>query len=197
VAAGGSAEKSSFAWLSYCLRQAIRDQRNEAIVVQEYDLDLDQMQFDTPGSCIGFSPSGGLGFGVGGALGVQLARPDKTVISVVGDGTYLLGAPGACHVVAAMQKLPILWIVCNNHGWQRLALITRSLHPDGVAARSGNFPLVDFSAPTAYEGFCRACGGYGESVQRPSELPSALARALKVVREEKRQALLNVECLAD
>jgi acetolactate synthase-1/2/3 large subunit len=197
VSGSPAADKSSFAWLSHCLSQAIEGHRNETIVVQEYDLDLDQMQLDIPGSCLGFSPSGGLGFGVGGALGVQLANPDKTVISAVGDGTYILGAADACHMVAAMQQLPILWIVFNNHGWRRLALITEFMHPHGAAARTGNFPLVDFSTPVAFEQMCGACGGYGEHVERPSDVPAALGRALRVVREEKRQALLNVECLAD
>jgi acetolactate synthase-1/2/3 large subunit len=39
-----------------------------------------------------------------------------------------------------------------------------------------------------------AHGGYGEMVENPAELPAALQRALKVVKEEKRQAVLNVIC---
>jgi acetolactate synthase-1/2/3 large subunit len=39
-----------------------------------------------------------------------------------------------------------------------------------------------------------AAGGYGERVEQASDLPAALERALRVVREEKRQALLNVIC---
>ena len=40
----------------------------------------------------------------------------------------------------------------------------------------------------------QACGAYAERVEDPSEVPQALQRALKVVKEEKRQALLNVIC---
>jgi acetolactate synthase-1/2/3 large subunit len=39
-----------------------------------------------------------------------------------------------------------------------------------------------------------AHGGYGEMVDDPAELLPALRRALKVVRDEKRQAVLNVIC---
>ena len=39
-----------------------------------------------------------------------------------------------------------------------------------------------------------ASGGYGEAVERPEDLPGALARAFRAVREERRQALLNVMC---
>jgi acetolactate synthase-1/2/3 large subunit len=41
---------------------------------------------------------------------------------------------------------------------------------------------------------CRASGGWAEKVDDPAALPDMLQRALKVVRQEKRQALLNVIC---
>jgi acetolactate synthase-1/2/3 large subunit len=44
------------------------------------------------------------------------------------------------------------------------------------------------------ERYVEASGGYGERVIDPQELPSALERALGVVRVERRQALLNVIC---
>jgi acetolactate synthase-1/2/3 large subunit len=46
----------------------------------------------------------------------------------------------------------------------------------------------------AFERICEAAGGYGERVEDPAALPSALARAMAVVTNEKRQALLNVIC---
>jgi acetolactate synthase-1/2/3 large subunit len=45
-----------------------------------------------------------------------------------------------------------------------------------------------------YEKYVEASGGYGEQVTERAALPAALARALRVVREERRQALLNVIC---
>jgi acetolactate synthase-1/2/3 large subunit len=41
---------------------------------------------------------------------------------------------------------------------------------------------------------CQASGGWAERVDDPAALPDALRRALKVVREDNRQALLNVMC---
>jgi acetolactate synthase-1/2/3 large subunit len=196
VEGSGGAGPSSLAWLSRCLREAIRDKPSDTLVIQEYDLDLDQARFDVPGSYYGFSASGGLGFGSAGALGLQLARPDKTVISVVGDGTYLLGAPEDCHIVAAAEKLPVLWIICNNHGWQRVGLIARSMHPTGAAAKAKTLPLVDFQVPVSYEMLAQACGGYGEAVSKPADIPEAIRRGLRIVREERRQCLLNIECAA-
>jgi acetolactate synthase-1/2/3 large subunit len=40
----------------------------------------------------------------------------------------------------------------------------------------------------------QAHGGYGARVEKPAELPAALAKALKVVKEEKRQAVVHVVC---
>jgi len=53
-------------------------------------------------------------------------------------------------------------------------------------------PLTELDPPPDYEMVCRASGGWAEKVEDPAALPDMLQRALKVVRQEKRQALLNV-----
>jgi acetolactate synthase-1/2/3 large subunit len=45
-----------------------------------------------------------------------------------------------------------------------------------------------------FELTAQACGAYAARVEEPGELPDAIAKALKVVKEERRQALLNVIC---
>jgi acetolactate synthase-1/2/3 large subunit len=187
----GRSQVLTFEWVSHCLNQLKDD---DMIFVNEYDLSLRHIEFNTPGSYLGFSPAGGLGWGVGGALGVKLGAPEKTVISVVGDGTYLFSVPSTCHMVSAMYNLPMLIVVCNNGGWSATQLATRGVHPQGWAVRTENFPFGRFATQPAYEMFAQACGGHGEVVRSPQELPAALRRALRVVREEKRQALVNVDC---
>ena len=66
--------------------------------------------------------------------------------------------------------------------------------PDGWAQSTGNFPLCELSPSPRYEKIVAAHDGYGEMVDDPQQLLPALARALKVVKEEKRQAVLNVIC---
>jgi acetolactate synthase I/II/III large subunit len=188
---GGAGPLSNFFWVSHCLSQ-IKDE--DMIVVQEYNLALEAIPFDQPGSYVGFAPSGGLGFGVGGALGVKLGAPEKTVVSVVGDGTYILGASSAAHMVSAQYSLPILWVVTNNRGWAAMAWQTDSVHAGGWAKRTNQYPLTRFEVDSAWEKVVEAFGGHGEVVRTPQELPSALERALRVVREEGRQALVNVYC---
>ncbi len=60
--------------------------------------------------------------------------------------------------------------------------------------RTGRMPFVSFGTQPAYEMFARAYGGHGEAVGDPGELPAALERSLRAVREERRQAVLNVLC---
>src|SRR4029450_2539395 len=79
----GRAQMLTFEWVSHCLNQLKDD---NMIFVNEYDLSLRHIEFNTPGSYLGFSPAGGGGGGVGGALGVKLGAPGKTVISGGGDG---------------------------------------------------------------------------------------------------------------
>ena len=181
----------SLEWLSHCLNQ-LADQ--ETIVVNEYNLRLQQFTVRTPGSYFSNPPAGSLGWGVGAALGVKLAAPDKRVIAVVGDGSYIFSVPSACHMVAAMHELPILVIVCDNGGWNAPQRATRAVHPKGWAVRTEHFPLTRFTVQPAYEMFAQAYGGYGVQVRQPGELPSVLAQAMNVIKEEKRQAVVHVVC---
>ena len=179
------------AWLSRCVGDVV-DERT--IVVNEYDLDPTQACFSKPGSYFNGPASSALGWGLGAALGVKLAAPDKTVICTVGDGAYIFGAPTAAHFVARAYDIPVLFIVFNNRAWNAVKRAVHGLAPDGWTKKTGSIPLSDLEPAPDYELVCRASGGHAERVEDPAELPGALARALRAVREEKRQALLNVIC---
>ena len=187
----GEAAKITLEWTAHCLNQF---QAEGLMIVNEYDLNLRHCDLRRPGNYFCNSPAGSLGWGVGAALGVKLAAPEKTVVAVVGDGSYIFSVPSACHLVSAMQQLPILVIVCDNGGWNSPQGATRNVHPKGWAVRTEHFPLTRFTVQPAYEMFAQAYGGYGVRVEKPSELPSALAQAMKVVKEEKRQAVVHVVC---
>jgi acetolactate synthase-1/2/3 large subunit len=178
-------------WVSKCVGDLVDE---NTILVDEYDFDPTQGCFRTPRSYFGSSPAGGLGWGMGAALGAKLAAPDKTVICCLGDGAYIFGAPTAAHFVSRAYNLPVLFVIFNNRAWNAVKRAVRSHAPEGVAAKTGQMPISDLDPAPDYELVCRASGGHAEKVEDPAALPDALARALKVVRDEKRQALLNVIC---
>jgi acetolactate synthase-1/2/3 large subunit len=88
----------------------------------------------------------------------------------------------------------VLFVVFNNRAWNAVKRAVHSHAPEGLAAKTGQMPISDLDPAPDYELVCRASGGHAERVEDPAALPDALARALKVVRDEKRQALLNVIC---
>jgi acetolactate synthase-1/2/3 large subunit len=178
-------------WLSRCVGDVLDDR---TIVVNEYDLDIAQTRMRTPGSYFSQSPASGLGWGLGAALGAKLAAPDKTVICCVGDGAYIFGTPTAAHWTARAHNLPVLNIVFNNRAWNAVKRSVTSHAPQGWAARSASMPLSELDPAPDYEGIARACGNWAERVEDPTVLPEMLRQALRVVREDKRPALLNVIC---
>jgi len=179
------------AWVSACLAAA-RDPGS--ILVNEYTLLPEHCPSTRPGSFFGSSPAAGLGWGAGAALGIKLAEPDREVVAVLGDGSYLFANPVAVHHAATAHRLPVLFVVVNNAMWGAVRRATLGMYPNGEAARSNRPPFIDLDELPAFEQVCAAAGGYGERVDDPAALPDAFARALRAVRVEKRQALLNVIC---
>lgn len=176
-------------WLSRCVGEVVD---GRTVVINEYDLDLTQTTLTAPGSYFGQSPASGLGWALGAALGAKLAAPDRTVMCCVGDGAYLFGVPTAAHWVARAYRLPVLFVVFNNRAWNAVKRAVISHAPEGWAVRTGLMPWWELDPAPDYELICRACGGWAERVEDPGVVPEALRRALRVVREEGRQALLNV-----
>ena len=176
-------------WASACIDR-VRDA--DTIVINEYTLALDQTSFTKPLSYFSHSPAGGLGWGLGAALGAKLAAQDKTVIAVLGDGAYMFGNPTPAHYVAQANRLPFLTMILNNAMWGAVHRSTTTLYPGGYAARDNQTPLTFMEPSPSFEKIVEASGGYGELVERPDALPAALERALHAVKVEGRQALLNV-----
>jgi acetolactate synthase-1/2/3 large subunit len=152
------------------------------------------LPLNRPGSQFSTPPAGHLGWALGAAIGAKLGAPQKTVIAAVGDGSYMFCAPTACHFTAQKYRIPFLTVVYNNQAWNATIAAARGLYPDGVAQKTRNFPGTDLSPSPQFELTAQACGAYAARVEEPAELPDALQRALKAVKEERWQALLNVIC---
>src|SRR5262244_2563254 len=179
------------AWVSHCVDRA---KDPHCIVINEYTLFLEQCTFELPDLYFGSSSASGLGWGAGAALGAKLARPERPVMAVLGDGAYMFGNPAAVHHASALHELPVLFVVMNNGMWGAVERSTLAMYPDGLAAKSNEPPFVALQKLPAFEKICEAAGGYGERVEDPAALPGALQRAMSIVKDERRQALLNVIC---
>jgi len=164
---------------------------DDAIIFNEYPLSLDHCAREQPGTFFGLSAAGGLGWGLGAALGAKLAAPEKFVVATVGDGAYMFTNPTVCHWVADKFDLPVLTVVFNNSRYGAVRRATLSMFKDGAAGEDDGQFLADLSPSPPFEEFVRAQGGHGERVETFAELQPALTRARDAVRGGK-QALVNV-----
>jgi len=193
IAERGAGTPASAAWVGRCLGEAIGA---EGVVFAELGVDPAQLGRGQPGSWFSHALSGGLGWALPAALGAQLADRERLVVATVGDGSYLFANPVACHQIAAALGLPVLTIVLDNGTWNAVRKSTLAVYPDGHAARADRIPLTSLEPRADYAAVCAAAGGWGRRVRDGAALPGALAEALRVVREERRQALLQVEVAA-
>ncbi|MBV9229667.1 MAG: thiamine pyrophosphate-binding protein [Chloroflexi bacterium] len=127
--------------------------------------------------------SGSLGWGMGAALGVKLAMPDKEVIALVGDGVFQFGIQALW--TAVHYKLPVIFIVINN---QSYAAVKAALYRyNGVAVRRQEFPAVDIAGPRVAD-IGWAFGAVGLRIESLADL----APALQTVREQGNPAVIEV-----
>ncbi|MEW6107440.1 MAG: thiamine pyrophosphate-dependent enzyme, partial [Bacillota bacterium] len=150
--------------------------------------------YQKPGQFIGEGKGGGLGYGLAASLGVALAyaNTDKFVVNLQPDGDCLYVASGFW--TAAHHRLPMLTVMVNNRAYQNSVQ-----HQTRVAANRGRptdtsgigcdirEPDVDFAK------LAEAQGVWSEGpIEDPADLGPALRRAIGVVRDERRPALVDV-----
>jgi acetolactate synthase-1/2/3 large subunit len=175
-------------WLTTCLNEV---KAKNAILVNELGINIGPLEMTEQGSYLSTYVSGGLGFGLGAALGAKLAAPERDVIAVVGDGSYMFGNPLSYHFVGHAEKLPILTVIANNHSWHAVRNSTLAVYPDGDAAKSNVMPLTLLEPSPSFEKTIDVYGGHGEKVERPEDLPAALRRGMEAVRAGM-PAVINV-----
>ncbi len=179
-------------YLTACIRSHVDD---DTIVLNEgisnYTTIFDHVMPTRPGSMF-TSGGGSLGWNGGAAIGVKLACPDKTVMALTGDGSYLFSVPSTVHWIARHYRTPFLQVVYNNRGWKSPKLSALSVHPSGHASRANEIG-VTFDPPPDYAGIATAAGGaLGLTVRKPEEVEPALAAAIRAVKQERRAAVLDV-----
>lgn len=178
---GGSRTAIDSAWVGHELNVVLPE---GAIVVDEtithrHDV-VRQLERLGPGGFISAS-YGGLGMGIGTALGAKVARPDRMVVATIGDGAFFYNPVVASFGAAQELKLPLLVVLFNNAGYLSQKLDVVREYPQGWAVRSKQFSGLSIAPHPDYPALAHAFGGYGETVERPADVRPALLRGLDAV----------------
>jgi acetolactate synthase-1/2/3 large subunit len=115
--------------------------------------------------------SGGLGtmgYGLPAAMGAQVARPDRLVVLIDGDGSFVMNSQELATVVE--NQMPIKSVIINNGGhgmvrqWQDVIY-------------GGRFCSIDLSASPDFVKLAEAYGAVGIRASKPHEVVPALEKA--------------------
>ena len=119
---------------------------------------------------------GGLGPGMPNPIGIKLARPDRPVLSVVGDGAALYTIQALW--TAAHHKIPVVWAIANNRSYRILKLNMLEYLGEGAANRK--FVEMDLDDPPLdFAQIAASFGVRGVRIEHPDELGDALREAQK------------------
>ena len=138
-----------------------------------------------------FYVQGGLGQGIGVALGIKMAASDRPVVLLVGDGTFLYNPIVQALAAARDNNLPILIVIFNNRKYLSMKLNHLRAYPDGVAVKHGIFHGVDLDTQPPLQRFGEPFGMHGAEVSKLVDLVPALRAAAASV-ADGRTAILNV-----
>ena len=125
--------------------------------------------------------SGGIGWAIAAAIGIQLARPDRPLVAVIGDGSAMYTIQALW--TAAHLNLPITYVIPNNQGYRILKQRLLAFHGnDNFVGMDIEDPPIDFC------GLARSLGLEACRIEEPGEIGEALAGAIG----SRRPTLLEV-----
>jgi len=116
-----------------------------------------------------------LGWGVGCALGVKLAWPDRPVLGVIGDGSSLYGIQGLWS--AAHHQIPVTFVIANNRQYKILKVCGDVL--DMPALRDASCPGMNITGPNVdFVGLAKSLGVDAQRIGDPKELVDCVRSSL-------------------
>lgn len=137
------------------------------------------LRINRPGGLLDPGPFGCLGVGAPFAIAAKSVEPDTRVGIVYGDGSF--GFNGMEFDTLIRHNLPVVGVIGNDGVWNNIRTLHRMAHPASVHLSELGF--------RPYEKMVEGLGGYGELVEKPSEIRPALERA----EESGVPALVNVK----
>ncbi len=135
---------------------------------------LDMLPFRDRNSYHAFA-SGGIGWAVPAAIGIQLAHPERPVVAVIGDGSSMYSIQALW--TAAHLDLPITYVILNNQGYRILKQRLLAFHDnDHCVGMDLDDPPIDFS------GLARSLGMTAHRIEAPDEFRDALTTSVDSLR---------------
>ena len=135
------------------------------------------IELNEPG-CVFGERGGSLGWGMGGALGLKLANPDRPVVAIVGDGSAMMTVQALW--TAVNESIPVVYVICNNRSYRilKLNMGTYKRHILNDEAPESRYIGMDFPAPFDFEGIAASFGVDSRRIEDPADLAPAMKRAL-------------------
>ncbi len=139
-------------------------------------------RFRTPRQLVTSGGLGTMGFGLGAAIGAQVANPDRTVVNIAGDGSFHMN----CNELSTLSKyqIPVIELLFNNsvlgmvRQWQKLFY-------------GGRFSQTTLERPTNYELLAQAFGVKALTIRESADVRPVLEEALAA------HAPVFINCLID
>ena len=113
-------------------------------------------------------------------MAAKVARPDKQVFLLNGDGSFGLNAMEFDTMIR--HNIPVVCVICNDESWGMVLHEQRALGADRVIGTELGF--------RRYDKMVQGLGGYGEAVEKPEDIRLALERAFA----SGLPACINVRC---
>jgi len=159
------------------------------VSMEQYCVPIDSITPDiTTPSNVYLRPAGGSeGYGVGGALGVKMASPEKNVIGLIGDGSLYYAAMGLW--TAVHHNINILYIIANNGAYGVVA--GHFQNTGGTMSNTNEYSgiVLDKINPAI---IAKGFGLESETISDESLLPNAIQRGLEFTKNNNQPYLLNV-----
>ncbi len=158
----------------YLMMRAIEAMPKDAIVVDEGITSSRMLHkflpYRDPHSLYGLS-SGGIGWGIAAAVGIQLAHPDRPLLAIIGDGSAMYSIQALW--TAAHLKLPITYLIGDNASYRILKQRLLAFHDND------HFIGMDFKNPRIdFVGLATSLGMAAQRVTNPADIGPAVEAAM-------------------
>ncbi|MBC7293888.1 MAG: acetolactate synthase, partial [Thermoleophilia bacterium] len=178
-------------WVAWCLKHVLPE---DAIILEDAVTNRiwvrTHLTTDKPETI--FTPGGScLGWAMNAAIGVKLAKPERLVVSLMGDGGFTFANPLAALWTAQKAGAPSLTVIFNNGGYNAAQTPIAELYPGGAVEQLRDGVVTKIDPRPVYAKVAEACGAFGVTVTEPVELEGTLRRAVDEV-TNGRSAVVDV-----